>query len=372
MDAGIALAGESPGPIAVNLTLRATAPGFTAGPLTLPGGRDLSWTVAAPSARVTGTVRAGDRTLTLRGAPGYHDHNYGRFDLGDASHGGWDWSQVHLPEGRSLVTGIVRPADPSLRDGVVVLSDAGGRLASGRAAGAAVARGDWTTLGPQAYPRRVTLRARLSGGWRARVVYRARRASPLRFTADGSSALVEVEARTSGTLRKDGRVVSRWTGAPAFYEYESTPLTRERDAAPGSLARAALGVERAVAALPTRLTLSPAGPPRRSRARRGPGRASPPGSSRPEWATGARSARRERLRGCGEGRYARTRRRAGCGPRSVPRARRPRPSRRCRGARIVGGEQLPGRHAAADARARTTAGPPIRSMCWPASARQPA
>ena len=251
MDAGIALAGESPGPIAVDLTLRATAPGFTAGPLTLPGGRDLSWTVAAPSARVTGTVRAGDRTLTLRGAPGYHDHNYGRFDLGDASHGGWDWSQVHLPEGRSLVTGIVRPADPSLRDGVVVLSDAGGRLASGRAAGAAVTRGDWTTLGPQAYPRRVTLRARLSGGWRARVVYRARRASPLSFTADGSSALVEVEARTSGTLRKDGRVVSRWTGAPAFYEYESTPLTRERDAAPGSLARAARGVERAVAALPT-------------------------------------------------------------------------------------------------------------------------
>ena len=97
----------------------------------------------------------------------------------------------------------------------------------------------------------MTLRARLSGGWRARVVYRARRASPLSFTADGSSALVEVEARTSGTLRKDGRVVSRWTGAPAFYEYESTPLTRERDAAPGSLARAALGVERAVAALPT-------------------------------------------------------------------------------------------------------------------------
>ena len=58
---------------------------------------------------------------------------------------------------------------------------------------------------------------------------------------------MEVEARTSGTLRRDGRVVARWRGAPAFYEYESTPLTRERDAAPGSLTRAARDAWEAVA-----------------------------------------------------------------------------------------------------------------------------
>ena len=249
MPVGIPLAGEAPGPVVVDLTLRATAPGFIAGPLALPGGQDLSWTVAAPSARVSGTIRAGERTFRLRGAAGYHDHNFGAFDLGDGSHGGWDWSQVHLPGGRSLVSGIVRPADPSMRDGVLVLSDRTGRLGFARADGVAIRRGAWSAVGPHAFPRRIELRAELSGGWRARVSYRARRASPLRFTADGSSALVEVEARTSGTLLRGGRVVSRWTGAPAFYEYESTPLTRERDAAPGSLARAALGVERAVAAL---------------------------------------------------------------------------------------------------------------------------
>jgi predicted secreted hydrolase len=247
MPAGIALAGASPGPVRLDLTVRATAPGFVAGPLALPGGRDLSWTVAAPSARVTGTVRAGGRTFRLRGAPGYSDHNFGRFDLGDASHGGWDWSQVHLPGGRSLVTGIVRPADPSLRDGALVLSDAGGRIAEGRARAATVRRSAWSAAGGHPYPRAVTLDARLSGGWRATVRYAARRASPLRFTRDGSSALVEVEARTAGTLRRDGRVVARWRGAPAFYEYESTPLTRERDAAPGSVARAASLARRAVA-----------------------------------------------------------------------------------------------------------------------------
>ncbi len=247
MPAGIALAGASPGPVRLDLTIRATAPGFLAGPLALPGGQDLSWTVAAPSARVTGTIRAGDRTFRLRGAPGYSDHNFGAFDLGDASHGGWDWSQVHLPGGRSLVTGIVRPADPALRDGALALSDASGRIAEGRAAGAEVRRGDWSAEGDHPYPRAVTLDARLSGGWRATVRYAARRASPLRFTLDGSSALVEVEARTSGTLRRDGRVVARWRGAPAFYEYELTPLTRERDAAPGSLTRAARDAGEAVA-----------------------------------------------------------------------------------------------------------------------------
>jgi hypothetical protein len=233
--------------VRLDLTVRATAPGFRAGPLALPGGRDLSWTVAAPSARVTGTVRAGARTFRLRGAPGYSDHNFGRFDLGDASHGGWDWSQVHLPGGRSLVTGIVRPADLALRDGALVLSGADGRIAQGRADGAQVRRGAWSAAGGHPYPRAVTIDARLSGGWRARVRHTARRASPLRFTTDGSSALVEVEARTSGTLRRGGRVVARWRDAPAFYEYESTPLTRERDAAPGSVTRAAAAAAAAVA-----------------------------------------------------------------------------------------------------------------------------
>ncbi len=245
MDPGFVFSGTSPGRVALDLTLRSTAPGFIAGPLAIPGGQDISWTVAMPSARVSGTVRVGDRTYRLRDAPGYHDHNFGDFDLADPAHGGWDWSQVHLPEGRSLVTGIVRPSDPRMRDGVSVLSDATGRLGSARATGVRIRRAAWSDVDGHAYPRRLQVRATLTGGWEARVEYRARRALPLVFSSDGDSALVEVEASASGELRRDGRVVSRWSGAPGFYEYESTPLTRERDAVPGSitgLARTALRV----------------------------------------------------------------------------------------------------------------------------------
>ncbi len=234
--AGFALFGDAPGPVALDLTLRSTAPGFTAGPLALPAGQDLWWTVAAPTARVTGTVRVGDRTFTLDGAPGYHDHNYGRFDLADEAHGGWDWSQVHLPEGRSLVTGIVRPSDPAMRGGTAVLSGPGGRLATAPTGAVKVTRRDWDRVGDHHFPRAVTLTMRMGGGWSAEVRYSARRAAPLSFTRDGSSALVEVEARAAGTLSRDGRVVSRWTDAPGFYEYESTAVTRQRDRTPGSAA----------------------------------------------------------------------------------------------------------------------------------------
>lgn len=236
MPRGIALHGGSPGSLSLDLTLRAAVPGFTAGPLALPEGQNLSWTVAAPAATVSGVVRVGARTIRLRDALGYHDHNYGAFDLADDAHGGWDWSAIHLPRGRSLVGGIVRPADPFPRDGVLVLSDAGGRLGSARAEDVTIRRSRWSRVGPHAYPRRLMVEARLTDGWTARVLYRARRAAPLGFRLDGASALVEIEARTSGELRRDGTVVSRWRAAPGFYEYESTPIARQRDAAPGSAA----------------------------------------------------------------------------------------------------------------------------------------
>ena len=246
---GIALHGGSPGPVSADLTLRASAPGFVAGPLALPDGQDLSWTVAAPSARVSGRVVVDGQALVLDDAPGYHDHNYGTFDLADDAHGGWDWSQVHLPGGRSLVTGIVRPSDPSLSDGVAVLSGPRARLGVARAEDVTVRRARWAQVGALYYPRDLRLEARLTDGWSARVRYRARRAAPLSFSLDGVSALVEIEARASGELRRGGRVVSRWTSAPGFYEYESTPVTRQRDAVPGSAAWAGRLSVRAAAAL---------------------------------------------------------------------------------------------------------------------------
>ena len=131
----------------------------------------------------------------------------------------------------------------------MVLSDAGGRLASAPAEDVVITRSRWSRVGVHTYPGALDLEAAMSGGWSASVRYRARRAAPLTFRLDGTSALVEIEARTSGVLRRDGRVVSRWTSAPGFYEYESTPITRQRDAAPGSAAWAARLVDAAAAAL---------------------------------------------------------------------------------------------------------------------------
>lgn len=250
MEGGLTFAGPNPGTVRLDLTYRTTTPGFLAGPLRIPGGQTISWTVAQPTARVSGTVVAGGRTWRLRDVPGYHDHNFGDFDLADPAHGGWDWSQVHLPAGRSLVTGIVRPRGGA-RDGVAVLSDASGRLASARADAVAVSRAAWADVDGHVYPRTVVLRADLGDGWSTRVRFTGRRALPLLFTRDGDSALVEIEARTAGELRRDGRVVSRWSAAPAFYEYESTPTTRERDGAPGSISGLARQALRAAAALKT-------------------------------------------------------------------------------------------------------------------------
>lgn len=235
MERAIAVLGPSPGPVAIDLTLRAENPGFVAGPLRLPEGQDLSWTVAAPRARASGTVRVGARTYRLRGVPGYRDHNFGAFDLADAAHGGWDWSHVHLPGGRSLATGLVRPVDPALNGGAAVLSDASGRLGVAGAQDVRVRRSAWRFRAGYGYPARVGVSARLSGGWSVRMRLRARGAAPLEFNREDRHAVVEIPARVSGTLLRRGRVVSRFRDVPGFYEYESTPVTRERDRVPGTL-----------------------------------------------------------------------------------------------------------------------------------------
>ena len=58
-----------------------------------PGSR-LSW-LFVPRLEAHGCVWVGDTRVSLRGAPAYHDHNWGRFRWGDDF--GWVWGSV-LPE----------------------------------------------------------------------------------------------------------------------------------------------------------------------------------------------------------------------------------------------------------------------------------
>src|SRR5262249_32328381 len=117
----IPVASGDPGPGGVDLVLRARGPGFVAGPPHF-GAQGMSWAGAAATGGADGTVRVGARAFPLRGAVAYHDHNFGPFDLRSDVHGGWDWSQLHLSGGGSLVLGLVKPRDVAETSGGLVLS----------------------------------------------------------------------------------------------------------------------------------------------------------------------------------------------------------------------------------------------------------
>ena len=223
------LFGGDPGPVRLDLTLRAEAPGFLAGPLRYDD-QAMSWTVAAPRARADGTVTIGGRTWRLADALAYHDHNFGPFDLADPALAGWDWAQLHLPGGRALTAGLVKSRRVGERGGGLVLSDRRRRVAVAPAGRLRVSYSSWRRAGGFAYPAAERISARLSDGSTARVDLRALRAAPL---GRGGTAIMEILARGDVVIRRAGRVTLRARGVPGFYEYESTPLGRARDGAPG-------------------------------------------------------------------------------------------------------------------------------------------
>ena len=57
----------------------------------LASGARLSW-LFVPRLEAHGHVRIGDTRVGLRGAPAYHDHNWGRFRWG--ADFGWEWGSV--------------------------------------------------------------------------------------------------------------------------------------------------------------------------------------------------------------------------------------------------------------------------------------
>ena len=228
---GFALHGR-PSDVSADLVIRRTAPGFVAGPMRLGGGQYVGWTVAAPRATATGTFRVGGRTVRVKNAPAYHDHNWGRFSLSGGRLAGWDWSQAFLPGGRALTVGVVKGVSGP-PDGVAVLSGPARRLGTARSADLAIDYRGWSRAGEFVYPPVMRQRGTL-GRWRVDLTYTARRATPLPFDRRGGSALVEVLARVNGTLTGPGGRVVRVAGAPAFYEYQSTPVSRRRDGAPGA------------------------------------------------------------------------------------------------------------------------------------------
>ena len=79
------------GDITVDLTLEPLTDPCLFTNQRLARGRQLSWAVV-PRLRATGTVQVGAERIELRGAPAYHDHNWGRFRWGDDFT--WTWASI--------------------------------------------------------------------------------------------------------------------------------------------------------------------------------------------------------------------------------------------------------------------------------------
>jgi predicted secreted hydrolase len=132
----------------VRLTLTQPVAGLTAGPLRF-GDEWMSWTVPAATARADGEVvtPSGER-IVVDGWRGYHDHNWGAFELQSDAYDGWEWAVVHEPGGRALLLGGIVGRDDRFR-GVL------GRFGSGqgRWCRPSLERTHWTQDEGFSYPR---------------------------------------------------------------------------------------------------------------------------------------------------------------------------------------------------------------------------
>jgi len=84
--------------------------GLTGGPIRYDGGQDMYWTAPVATSHPTGYLRTPDgRTTDLAGWRGYHDHNWGNFNVIDQRYSGWEWGVSHEPDGSAtLLGGVVK------------------------------------------------------------------------------------------------------------------------------------------------------------------------------------------------------------------------------------------------------------------------
>ncbi len=75
-------------PVEMDLVLRPTCLPGRAPNLPLEGGSPIQW-VVVPRLLATGTITVGGKVHHLRGAPAYHDHNWGHWSWGDDF--AWEW-----------------------------------------------------------------------------------------------------------------------------------------------------------------------------------------------------------------------------------------------------------------------------------------
>ena len=76
-------------------------PGVTVGPDPVSGNQTMYWTNPVLTSSVSGWIKPGSfsQQISVNGWRGYHDHNYGKFDLTNQGWRGWEWGVSHNPGG---------------------------------------------------------------------------------------------------------------------------------------------------------------------------------------------------------------------------------------------------------------------------------
>jgi hypothetical protein len=112
----------------------------------------MSWLVYMPGASVSGTVTVDGTVHRVRGARGYHDHNWGEWIPGVVT---WNWAEYSSPQ-----VGVALGDFPRVDVGMVGVDFAGGRTVFDRSQ-YRIAHTGWTydPVNKRRYPKRTWLRA---------------------------------------------------------------------------------------------------------------------------------------------------------------------------------------------------------------------
>jgi hypothetical protein len=88
-------------------------PGVTGGPIRYDGGQDMYWTSPVGTSHVRGWLRppGASSRIDVTGWRGYHDHNWGDFNVLDQRYSGWEWGISHEPDGTATLLGGVVKGD---------------------------------------------------------------------------------------------------------------------------------------------------------------------------------------------------------------------------------------------------------------------
>jgi hypothetical protein len=88
-------------------------PGVTGGPIEYDNGQTMYWTSPVATSHVNGWLQppGSSSRISVNGWRGYHDHNWGDFNVLDQSYSGWEWGVSHEPDGTATLLGGVVKGD---------------------------------------------------------------------------------------------------------------------------------------------------------------------------------------------------------------------------------------------------------------------